>query len=151
MRAGMTDFASKPADPQLLAAAITRCLQRDPDEESSLQQGAPAPCGGTEPELQAQVAHDPNFQDTVIDQFLEQVPRDIDRLQTALRREDLAELQDISHRLRGSTAFLDASRLLTRAHALERAGRDGDLVLATRLTSELIGELQKLTAALSEE
>ena len=148
MRAGMTDFVSKPADPQQLLAAITRCLDTELDEESSLQQAEPAPCVGNEPRLQAQVSPDPNFQDTVIDQFLEKVPRDIAHLHKALRREDLAELQGISHRLRGSTAFLGASSLSTRAQALERAARDGYLVLAIRLTRELIRELQKLTAAL---
>ena len=153
--AGMDDYVSKPADPILLIAAIERCLGRAFDEHSSLEQpeSAPAvgPPGDNEAGMQEQPIWDPNFRDSVIDQFLEKVPQEVASLQEALRRENLVELQDIGHRIRGSAAFLEASKLSVRAAALEQAAKVGDLALATQLTSELIKELRKLTAALSEE
>ena len=153
MAAGMDGYVGKPLDPNQLIAAVERCLGRPFDAESSLEQAGPAAgrCGGNEQVMQEQQAWDPNFLDSIIDLFLEKVPQEVARLQEALGHSNVAELQGISHRLRGVAAILEATTLSTRAHALEQAGKAGDLDLAAKLTPELIKELQKLTTALSEE
>ena len=155
MEAGMDDHVIKPVDSNLLIAAVERCLGRAFDEEPSLQQAGPGPAAGlldsNETGMQEQQSEDPNFLDSIIDQFVEKVPQEVARLQKALGRGDVAELHDISHRLRGLAGILKASTLSGRAHALEQAARARNLNLAAKLTQELTKELQKLATASSEE
>ena len=151
-QAGMDDYVRKPVEPNLLIAAVERCLGRVVDEGSSLGQAGPDPVAGRpDGNDQQQQIRDANFLDFIIGPFLDAIPQEVARLQAALAREDGAELQDISHRLYGSTAVLGASTLSGQAHALELAGKAGDLNLAVKLTPKLIKELQKLITALSDD
>jgi len=138
--AGMDLYVSKPVDSQALIAAIEQCLGRVEDEESASQQN----------ETPNRKIWEDGFLSTIIDSFLAEVPQVISGLQRAVKRGDAGELQRIGHRLRGVADILEAATLSACSNALEQAGKAGDIRLAGRLTSELIKELRKLTAALTE-
>jgi len=140
LEAGMNIYVSKPIDSHTLIAAIEQCLGRPEDEESAPQKRA----------MQAKQIWEDAFLNIIIDKFLAEVPQVIAGLQRAVKRGDAVEFQNIGHRLRGASDVLEASTLSARSQALEQAGKAGDLILASRLASELIRELHKMTAALTE-
>ncbi len=138
--AGMNHYVSKPVDSHGLITAIEQCFGRPENTEPASQQN----------EVQAEKIWENGFLDTIIDNFLAEVPLVVTGLQQAIKQGDVVELRNIGHRLRGATDILEASALSARSQALEHAGKDGDLTLASRLAAELIKELQKLHAELAE-
>lgn len=139
-QAGMNKYVNKPVDAYMLISAIDQCLG-GVEEELSVSQANETPC---EP------VWDDGFLSTIIDKFLAEVPQVITDLQDAIRLKDVVKLQEIGHRLRGATDILNASTLSARSLALEQSSKAGDIKLSSGLALELIKDLQKLTAALSE-
>jgi two-component system sensor histidine kinase/response regulator len=138
--AGMNTYVGKPVVPQMLISTIEQCLGRAEDEQSVAQQF----------EQEPEKIWDDEFMDTIIENFLAEVPQVITGLQRSIKQGDVVNLQNIGHRLRGATDILGASTLSVVAQALEQAGKAGDLMGANRLASELIEELKKLTTVLSQ-
>lgn len=141
IRAGMDDYVSKPVDPGVLIATIEHCLDKKPDDTTSLsQQHTKEKQNGNN-----------DFRDTLIDKFLEEVPQVVTDLQAAIGQEDVIRLKDIAHRLRGPTDLLGAATLSARSSALEKAAKTGDLIPAIQCAYELIEELQFLIGPMTDE
>jgi len=138
LRAGMDDFVGKPVERGQLLAAVERCL--------GAGQVTPTEVGGG---ARRQRAGDPEFMDGLIDRFLQGSPAVRQELQTALERNDAAELQRLAHRLRGAAGLLQAGSLSVRAGQLEQACKAGAAVRTAAV--ELIGELDRLVAVMDEE
>ena len=137
--AGMNSYVNKPVDSHTLIAAIEQCLGRS--EKISAPQ---------KHEIRGKQIWEDGLLNTIIDRFLADVPQVVAGLQRAVEQGDAVKLQNIGHRLRGASDILEAPTLSARSQALEQAGRAGDLILASRLASQLIRELHKLSAALKE-
>lgn len=136
--AGMDDHIGKPVRADELILAIEKNLGR-------IAQGAgvvPLALGAAEPAMEG------DFLDTLLDRFLAEIPDVVKSLAIAAEGRDLAELERIGHRLRGTSDVLEMRKLSSRSRALEQAGKNGETDLAVRLTAEMIGALQKIAAAL---
>ena len=138
--AGMQKVISKPFSAETLISAIEHCLAGSEDMDSAPNQ----------PEKLKQQLWDDDFLDTVIDEFLEEVPEVIKDLQQAVDKGDASKLGNIAHRFRGSSDILNASGLSARSRVLEQAVKAGEIELAVTHAMELIVELQKLTSILAE-
>jgi CheY-like chemotaxis protein len=138
--AGMNSVICKPVDAKTLIAAIEQCLQPPGDEETSLLQSGAI----------ADQSWDDGFLNTIIDKFLAEAPQVIDDLQTAIAQRDPVKLQNIGHRLRGAADILEASTLSALSRALEQVAKKGNIQVSSKLASELIRELQKFVAVLTE-
>jgi CheY-like chemotaxis protein/HPt (histidine-containing phosphotransfer) domain-containing protein len=132
--AGMNSMISKPVDSGILIAAIKQCL------------------GGTslENEVPENPVWDDGFLNTIIDKFLAEVPQVIEDLNVAIARQDPVKLESIGHRLRGASDILEATTLSALSRALEQVGKAGNIKVASKLASELIKELNKFVAVLTE-
>jgi two-component system sensor histidine kinase/response regulator len=138
--AGMDSIASKPVDPQTLITLIRQCLDR-------IENSKPAP---QQNEVESQEFWENDFFDSVINEFLADLPRVISDLEQAIRQRDMVKLRNVSHRFRGATDILKASRLSALSKSLENAALDREIQLAIKLGLELIEELQKLRLMLTE-
>lgn len=151
LEAGVNEQLSKPLDPELLLAAVRRFITSDPDETGATPGSAAAgdhAANGTG-EL-ARPAGAADFTDRVVERFLEDVPDIVTRLEQAIACGNVAEIERISHQLRGTASVVGASRLAARAHELEVASRKSDLEQSTTLALQLVRELQKLTNAMMD-
>jgi HPt (histidine-containing phosphotransfer) domain-containing protein len=79
--------------------------------------------------------------------FLVEYPRLLLELRIAMECRDALKLESAAHALKGSVANFGAKPAVELAHALERAGRAGDIELARNL----IGGLEQVLAALHTE
>lgn len=138
--AGMNSVISKPVDADILIAAIERCLKPSNAEQKTLLHSGAL----------ADQTWDDEFLDTIIDKFIAEVPKVIDDLQNAIAQRDPVKLQNTGHRLRGAADILDASTLSALSRALEQVAKKGNIQVSSKLASELIRELQKFVAALTE-
>ncbi len=135
VEAGMNDFVSKPVNSDLLIAAIGRCLGAASQQQSATGQGI----------------WDDGFLDSIIDEFLQEVPLVVAELEQARESGDVLALKNISHRLRGPADLIKAATLSTRSEALEKAAMGSDFELSKKYTQALISELQRLCHLLPEE
>ena len=138
--AGMQSVLSKPCNAQTLIMEIEQYLGGPDDTVSTPDQAK---------KLKQQIWDD-DFLESVIDKFLEEVPRVIKDLQQAIDQGDVSKLGNIAHRFRGSSDILNASELSARSRVLEQAVKDGEIELAVTHATELILELQNLTSILAE-
>ena len=137
--AGMNAYVGKPVNAGELITTINQCLGRGVDEESVSQQG----------ESRDRLILEDTFLSELVGNFLEEIPRVVNDTRRAIAREDLSGLESIGHRLRGVSDILGVSNLSSRSQALERAGKAGNLLIASELAFELITELQKMEAAIT--
>jgi HPt (histidine-containing phosphotransfer) domain-containing protein len=118
---------------------------------------APSPTPTTQEEspLDAEIVNDlqdlmGNDYHSLIRIYLEDSPKLIQQLQTALNRKDIVALVAPSHTLKSSSANLGALKLSKIAMAIEKSARNGDLELPARETPALVSEYEKVKAALAE-
>ena len=138
--AGVDSIASKPVDPQTLVTMIRQCLDRTENTKPVSQEN----------EMEPQEFWENDFFDRVISEFLTDLPRVISDLEQAISQRDMVKLRNVSHRFRGATDLLKASRLSALSKSLEKAAHDSETQLAIKLALELIEELQKLRLMLTE-
>lgn len=140
LEAGMDAIVNKPLDPQSLLRVIQQFLGR---AKSDMAQES------CDEETETPFWEEDLFE-SVIEEFQLEVPRVINDLQEALDEGNAARLRHLSHRLRGATDILHASRLSSMSQSLERAAKNGEMEVVTQLVSSLIEELQKLSSLVSE-
>jgi len=139
--AGMFEVISKPFGSEALIPVIRHCMAKTEGTDTALEQ--------------AEVAENPTLEDgfleSVIDQYLAEVPGVIDDLQQAVDEADSDKLRQVAHRFRGATDFLNVTGLSSRSRVLEQAAETGETQLAITHATELIEELHKLMRMLAVE
>ena len=138
-QAGMDGYVSKPIDPSSLIQTIDKCLEKFSrqqtavvDDESSV----------TTPRNSSELA--PGLLDTIVELFLEDAPKQIEELQTALTSGDGVKLQLISHKLRGTYEFLGTTSIAALASSVEKASKCGEVDKAAEFATKLLEEMQNL-------
>ena len=140
LEVGMNAIVNKPLEPQTLVEVIQKFLGKTESD------GAQTPDGE---ESEKQFWEEELF-NSVVEEFLAEVPPLITDLQEALNQGNASRLRHISHRLCGATDILKATRLSSLSRSLERAAKNGNMDLAGQLVASLIEELQRLTSLVSE-
>ena len=139
-QAGVDSIVGKPVDPQTLITLIRQCLDRTENTQPVSQLNETGP----------QDFWEDDFFESVINEFLADLPRVISDLEQAISQRDMVKLRNVSHRFRGATDILKTSRLSALSKSLEKAAHDRQTQLAIQLALELIEELQKLSLMLTE-
>ncbi|MBM4135036.1 MAG: Hpt domain-containing protein [Nitrospira sp.] len=94
---------------------------------------------------------DPDFFPNLVAQFLEEAPRRLADIRTALRRAQAVELRRAAHGLKGSCNNMGATRLARVCLQLQRCGDAGDLTGAEPLVALLDAEFETVGALLTAE
>lgn len=87
---------------------------------------------------------------TLIDIFLDQTPKLLKDLDSALEAKDATLTERTAHSIKGSSGNFGAKNAWQLAQAVEYAGRSGDLASAADSTKQLNEELRLVMAALGE-
>ena len=137
LQAGMNDYLSKPVDPASLSAVLERWL--DADSASScatlevLQESEqePGETGGSpavfdSEALMRRVLGDGDLARAVVNAFLEDLPRQTQRLRTALEGGEYEQVARLAHTLKGAAANISGNSLRAVALDLEKAARSCD-------------------------
>ncbi len=137
--AGVNVCVNKPVNPDSFMPIVRQCLGQTEVVSSGSQQNQT--CNNQ--------FWDDESLDRMIDVFLADTPGLLAALEQAGEQGDAGKLQRLGHRLRGTADILGTRTLSARAHALEQAGKAGDLKRAGELTTTLVDELHKLTSVLA--
>jgi two-component system, sensor histidine kinase and response regulator len=148
LEAGMDGYVSKPINVQELHETIDKLFpmttegeQQEPRterEEGIIHREA----------LLETVAGDVDLLSELVELFMEDSLRLVDRIRQAVMRKDADELEKAAHELKGSVLNFRAKSVADIAQALETIGRKGDLSQARNVVAELEMQLEALRAEL---
>ena len=91
------------------------------------------------------------FLETIIQQFLTDVPQQLEEIRQALDSQDAETLQHKAHRLKGSAANLGADSVAAAALRLEQIGRQGNLQDGCEALDMLNGHIADLKEYIAHE
>lgn len=157
LEAGMDDYVSKPIQPAELFAAIERVFGRLGANESLVDEGS-----GREEASQAVLEEgvidlaqaralldgDEASLLSLIDVFLAEYPKSLQKIDEAVRGRDIKALGAIAHSLKSSVGLFGAAIAADLAQRVETAGRRGDLDGGFGAVPELLSELARVASSL---
>ncbi len=139
LAAGMDDYLTKPLNPEVLGAVLSRWLRPSKTETSCEPIDYPGllrRCFGKE-YLASRLVH----------KLLEQAGEDVKMMAAAVRQNDADGLAAAAHRLKGAAANVSAEGLRQPAAELETLARSGTIASANTLVDRLQQELARLKTA----
>ncbi|HEX7496954.1 MAG TPA: PAS domain S-box protein [Candidatus Limnocylindrales bacterium] len=164
--AGMNDYVTKPVSPQALSEALARWLPGDdaagPKDESAepeaaIAEGAEAAAGDDletqvfdRSGLLARLMDDEDLALTVVDGFLEDVPRQIGALRSYLDAGDVEGSIRQAHTIKGASANVGGELLRAAAFDMEKAAQTGDLSAVKVRLPDLQARFARLKEAMQE-
>jgi signal transduction histidine kinase/DNA-binding response OmpR family regulator/HPt (histidine-containing phosphotransfer) domain-containing protein/HAMP domain-containing protein len=156
LEAGMDDYISKPIEPQQLVKKIETWVDIDnkggpSTERDAGQHSGPPPKSHDSPPIDLDKAveramGDRVFLERMLQEFLTQVPAQIQALRTALKQGDGETVERRAHTLKGAAANLSANQVAAAALRLEQVGREGNLSAGKEALAELKDEVTRLKA-----
>jgi PAS domain S-box-containing protein len=159
LKAGMNDYVSKPVSPQALADVISRWLPSFPADGAGAGASHDAKAQKAEvrsPEcpvfdraaLLNRLMGDEDLARTVLEGFLEDLPRQISGLEELMVAGDIPGSQNRAHTIKGAAASVGGEAVRMAAAEMEQMARDGDLENMRRLLPELKEREAGLTSAM---
>ena len=147
LEAGMDDYISKPIAPQALAEALERCLAPAPAAEPGRFEGQPV---FDRPALLARLTGDENLVKEITAGFLEDMPRQIQKLKGLIGQCDAGSAGGQAHAIKGAAANVGGLALSAAANDMEKLGRAGRLREAADLLPQLERQFDLLKARMQE-
>ena len=161
LEAGMNDYVSKPLSSQALADVISRWLPSfsaggagvgatdDPKVQKAGVRSTECPVFDRA-SLLNRLMGDEELARTVLEGFLEDLPRQINELEGLLVAGDVIDSQNRAHTIKGAAASVGGEALRMTATAMEQMARDGELENMRRLLPELKEREAGLARAMRE-
>ena len=159
IQAGMDDYVSKPLSRQSLIDVLSRWLFRrsdEPDRTRLAESPAPAhdsvsPAVFAREALLERLMNDEELARVVVESFLNDIPRQIEKLRNCLDAQDASGAERQVHTIAGAAANVSGEALKTVASEMEAASRSGDLRSVAARLDELDNEFSKLKAAMTTQ
>jgi PAS domain S-box-containing protein len=156
--AGMDDYTSKPVESKDLLAKIEKWTSMEKgvsSTEASTETPAKDQMDQTGPPIDLKkaierVMGDNVFLETLVQQFLTDIPAQLEELKAALGQGDGETLRQKAHRLKGAAGNLSADRIASCALHLEQMGLEGKLEEAPKALAELNSHVTNLRSYISE-
>jgi len=158
LAAGMDDYMAKPIRREDLITVIERWRPdgRGPagDPQMVLSQGREDRAAMVDPAVLAdlrELDETGELLSSLIRHFLDETPRRLSAMRTALNRADGIALAEAAHALKGSSGYLGAVYIGHLCGELQRFGRDGELIQAGHRIDKLDAEFEMVRRALLQE
>ena len=161
LNAGMDDHLSKPYSRQQMRTMLNTWLAHKVPAETAAQTPAASAPPKPDGEILDQAALDgiralqtdggPNVLKRVIDLYLDDAPKLIQRLKYAVAAEDAPEIERAAHTLKSTSASLGALKLAQLCKELEASARLNSTAKAKQIFSEFEAAYNGVRVALTEE
>jgi CheY-like chemotaxis protein/HPt (histidine-containing phosphotransfer) domain-containing protein len=155
--AGMSDYVTKPIDPEVLANVVERWLTLKVHQPAAQRAGLPVrPCAAEPKPLRVfnselllrRMMGDEALARDVVSVFLGDLPGLLASLQERIGQKDLASIWKQAHRLKGSAGNVGGEMLQKAALEMEAAGKAGDIAAVDGCAVEVKLQAHRLQVAL---
>jgi HPt (histidine-containing phosphotransfer) domain-containing protein len=160
LNAGMNDYISKPINMKALAEKLAQWLPAEEDcRRSQSRASAQTP---SEPEAQRQspvydrdgfldrLMGDEEMAQTMIEIFLDDIPKQIESLKRSLEASDAETVKRIAHSIKGAAANIGGKVLRELAGEIEKACKDGNFESVNDCYPELEHQFNRLKEAIQK-
>ena len=157
----MNDYVPKPISPQQLVEVLEQWLPGETAQSKEhlkvMPQGAVV-ATGKEPiipvfgaaVLMTRLMDDEKLVLTVCRGYLDELPKTMAALQGCLETDDVDGATRVAHSIRGAAGNIGGEALRAAAHAMEQAGKTGDIASARGNMPELEVQTARLTTAIEQ-
>ena len=159
MEAGMDDYVSKPVSPRSLVDILVKWLppegtkRKETSEFHEKNNFTAAPAAEIpvfdRTVMMARLLGDEDLANTVIQGFLQDIPRQIETLRGCLETGNAVGAERQAHSIKGAAANIAAEALRTLAFEIEKAATGGDLGTAKASMAELEKAFDRLRQAMT--
>lgn len=171
LEVGMNDYISKPITPEALNSVLTRWLtkidtEKIPGEKKELismdrEINPPPPETSSQSIIQSshvfnynefmkRVMNDKELAKTVLESFLDDIPKQIELLRTYLNENKVKESERQAHSIKGASANIGGEVLREVAYKIERLCKEGNLEEANSLFPLLKEKFDELKSSIKE-
>jgi signal transduction histidine kinase/DNA-binding response OmpR family regulator len=159
LQAGMDDYLSKPVNPQALAVALEKWLPAEraaiPSSGAAVSEEA-APAAAVRQDIPIfdragmllRLMDDEKLAQTVMGGFLEDIPKQIDKLRGYLESGDTPAVVRQAHTIKGAAANVGGERLRQAAFTVEQAAKFAEIPRAQAAFSAIEAEFERLRQAM---
>jgi PAS domain S-box-containing protein len=151
LAAGMNDYVSKPVTPRALAEVLGKWIPREKGEdevkrEESESRQAPSPETPVwdKAGMFERLMEDEELAEEIVATFLEDIPRQIQILETLLDAGDIPGVRRQAHSIKGASANIGGERLRAVAFTMEKTVSEGDLATTEKHLPELKAQFERL-------
>ncbi len=168
LEAGMDDYLSKPVEPRKLSDTLDKWLHSEKvqscedDDEIAVLESVDCPVessntfpGGKNEEsfdregFMSRVLDDMELARELVEAFLQDMPKQIGLLQSAIESRDAEQAMRQAHRLRGAAANMGGEAMKSTAARMESAAKSTDFIALEQLVATLSQQYRALGDALS--
>jgi len=148
--AGMDDYVSKPIQMEALAEVIEKWLPSSYPGDVSSTPGKTPEKTFDEQVLSDLLMGDKEMAASFMEAFLEETPKDIERLETCLSKADLSGAGHVAHSIKGASFSVGAEALGRTAYEMEKAGDKGNSKALHHLLPELKRRFEDVREAITK-
>jgi len=160
LEAGMDDYVTKPVDPQVLSEALEKWLPEIEDGSVALramegEQGADTSAATgrrilDRAALMARLMDDTDLVREVLDEFLKDIPHQIETLKSAIEAGDVETAHRQAHSIKGAAANVAAEALREVAFEMEKAGKAGDMDRMAAIMPEIERKFERVKLVIGQ-
>jgi CheY-like chemotaxis protein/HPt (histidine-containing phosphotransfer) domain-containing protein len=162
VEAGMNDYVSKPVTPQSLAEVLAKWLPKETVAATKQAPMAPRVTVSTTPKepdvpvfdragMLVRLMDDLDLARTVAEDFLADMPQQIDALRSYLEAGDARHSERQAHTIKGVAANVGGERLRALASEMEKAAKAGDLNAVKARMTEMEADFDRLKQSMVNE
>ena len=146
LEAGMDDYVPKPIQPQTLIEVLRRWVDKEGLKKRELPMIKPGEAIEVFDKKEAleRLGGDEELFQEVSSIFLDDAPKQIEKMQKQLRENDLFGLERQAHSLKGAAMYIGENALQNGALAIELAARNGEVDKVRSLVEQIQKEYEEL-------
>ena len=153
LEAGMDGYVSKPINTKDLELAITNLMNLPVNDSFSASTdphlgSSSIPVNLDLRQIFDRLGRDEALLYEVIEIFIDQAPKHVDTLRSALAQGDSEAVEKTAHSMKGELGYLGISDVSQKARELEELGRKHDLEQASRIFASFEAEISAIVAAM---
>ncbi len=146
--AGMDGYIAKPVTGMEIEKTIASIFEEKDNIQDNFASAPPQPSSWDPLNALERVDGDEALLRELIQIFLEESPKQVEKLTHAIETGDAAAIERTAHSLKGELKYLGLAQAAEQAWEFERVGRAGDLQVAANLLHSFKSEIRTVTAAM---
>jgi signal transduction histidine kinase/CheY-like chemotaxis protein/HPt (histidine-containing phosphotransfer) domain-containing protein len=156
LQAGMDGYVSKPITSAELQSAISRVMNWSAvpapgTPASGAVAASPPPATPDLGQMLERLGGDESLLQEVLGIFLEQTPKLLETLRTALARGDAEAIERTAHSMKGELGYLGAQAVSQKARKLEELGRSRNLESASQIFASFEADILAIVEAIRRQ